>query len=774
MCWADRIRQLDQVAGGRRRRQSRLLVTMAPVLCLAAFQGQAWATDYYWICGTNSWCTPSCWNPTGIPTGDNGAFIDNGGTATIATGCSPNVRYLYLGSAAGTSGHVLQTGSTATIENIYDGYRGSGTYTLNGGTLRVDWLQMGDYTGSTGSFTQAAGATVEGYDPPADPYVEYLRIGVGTDCNGTYTMNGGTLRVWHARVGYDPGCNGTITQNGGTVYNEKDGGAYLRLAVGYTNSGVPGRGTYTMNNDATLYTTKIETYSGVATFNQNDFANVIITEALSLVGSQDDDGPALATYKLESGYLSADIEYVGYVDGGPGSAATFNHAMGGTNEVNYLYLGYGVGANGTYNIPILADAHVRAGELHVGVDGHGFLNIGDPECHITISQRLSLGADCELHVAPEEPRCSIWMNGASFENHCSSEAALVDLIQLKLTFGCEETVVSDFEVAGEDKGCANLDNNFALGHLRIGAADVAHVRLVDNIDNGNRNGVGGSAEALYVADLTLQAGSTLDLNGLHLYCENLIDDSGTVLNGTIMVLGPPTITGQPEDQTACVGESAAFCVVAGGTPPFDYQWRRGTTPLYDGGNITGANTATLIIDPVAPADAASNYNCVVTNACGSATSGNASLTVNTPVAITAHPVSQTACVGGSVSFAVTATGTLPLEYQWWKNGIEIPGAEQNNYTIDTVELDDAGDYHVVVTNDCGDAISDTATLTVCPSIPGDLDHDCDVDLQDLASLLANYAMPSGASYEDGDLDGDGDVDLSDLAGLLGHYGEAGC
>ena len=56
--------------------------------------------------------------------------------------------------------------------------------------------------------------------------------------------------------------------------------------------------------------------------------------------------------------------------------------------------------------------------------------------------------------------------------------------------------------------------------------------------------------------------------------------------------------------------------------------------------------------------------------------------------------------------------------------------------------------------------------------PGDLDGDGDVDLSDLAQLLAHYGTTSGAQYEDGDLDGDGDVDLSDLAALLANYGTA--
>ena len=53
---------------------------------------------------------------------------------------------------------------------------------------------------------------------------------------------------------------------------------------------------------------------------------------------------------------------------------------------------------------------------------------------------------------------------------------------------------------------------------------------------------------------------------------------------------------------------------------------------------------------------------------------------------------------------------------------------------------------------------------------GDLDGDGDIDLSDLAQLLANYGITSGAEYEDGDLDGDGDVDLGDLAALLAVYG----
>jgi hypothetical protein len=56
-----------------------------------------------------------------------------------------------------------------------------------------------------------------------------------------------------------------------------------------------------------------------------------------------------------------------------------------------------------------------------------------------------------------------------------------------------------------------------------------------------------------------------------------------------------------------------------------------------------------------------------------------------------------------------------------------------------------------------------------PDCPEDLNGDGEIDLSDLAILLANYGM-TGAAPEDGDLDGDGDVDLTDLSALLAVYG----
>jgi len=58
-----------------------------------------------------------------------------------------------------------------------------------------------------------------------------------------------------------------------------------------------------------------------------------------------------------------------------------------------------------------------------------------------------------------------------------------------------------------------------------------------------------------------------------------------------------------------------------------------------------------------------------------------------------------------------------------------------------------------------------------PPCHGDLDGDRDVDLDDLAVLLAHYGMSEGANGADGDMDCDGDIQIADLAEFLGAYGD---
>ena len=106
-----------------------------------------------------------------------------------------------------------------------------------------------------------------------------------------------------------------------------------------------------------------------------------------------------------------------------------------------------------------------------------------------------------------------------------------------------------------------------------------------------------------------------------------------------------------------------------------------------------------------------------------------SITVNMPSSCApftmTEPMNQTACIGGSASFSVTATG-IGLNYQWRKgnvnlvNGGSISGANSNTLTINPVSaLDAATNYNVIITGDFLPAdTSNNASLIInaAPSI----------------------------------------------------------
>ena len=104
----------------------------------------------------------------------------------------------------------------------------------------------------------------------------------------------------------------------------------------------------------------------------------------------------------------------------------------------------------------------------------------------------------------------------------------------------------------------------------------------------------------------------------------------------------------------------------------------------------------------------------VTNPAGSDTSAGAVLLVipNAPPTITTQPQSQTTPVGSNVSFTVSATGTVPLTYQWSLNGSNVVGATASAYSIPSAQTSMAGGYAVVVTNIYGSVTSAVANLIV--------------------------------------------------------------
>lgn len=108
-----------------------------------------------------------------------------------------------------------------------------------------------------------------------------------------------------------------------------------------------------------------------------------------------------------------------------------------------------------------------------------------------------------------------------------------------------------------------------------------------------------------------------------------IDSSAAVLTVTAAAVAPSIVT-QPASQTVAPAAPVTFSVVAGGSSPLSYQWRR------NGVAISGATSASYTFTP-AGTDNGALYSVVVTNAAGTITSSSAAATITSTVVGASDP-----------------------------------------------------------------------------------------------------------------------------------------
>jgi alpha-tubulin suppressor-like RCC1 family protein len=195
---------------------------------------------------------------------------------------------------------------------------------------------------------------------------------------------------------------------------------------------------------------------------------------------------------------------------------------------------------------------------------------------------------------------------------------------------------------------------------------------------------------------------------------------------------PPTISVQPTNQFAIVGETTSFSVNATGAPPLVYQWYFNSNSISIGVNATAAS-AMFSLTNVQGADAGF-YHAIITNGFGGITSVVASLTVSntngivffpngtsvtngSPPVITQQPSNHVAFTNETAVFGVVATGSGTLLYQWRFNDNPLVSstnliATNATLVITNVQVNNDGFYDVVVRNNLGVTTSAPVRLRV--------------------------------------------------------------
>ncbi len=155
----------------------------------------------------------------------------------------------------------------------------------------------------------------------------------------------------------------------------------------------------------------------------------------------------------------------------------------------------------------------------------------------------------------------------------------------------------------------------------------------------------------------------------------------------------PSITQiQPSSLTTNQGATVQFTVTASGTPPLTYQW-------YDpNNNLLGSTSNVLILSNVQQSQAG-QYTVVVNGGYGNPASATASLTIDVgppEITVDLQPTNITAYVGDPITYSVIASGSTPMAFQWYKDGVAVNNATNSTYTFPA--LLGTNTYYVSITN----------------------------------------------------------------------------
>ena len=214
-------------------------------------------------------------------------------------------------------------------------------------------------------------------------------------------------------------------------------------------------------------------------------------------------------------------------------------------------------------------------------------------------------------------------------------------------------------------------------------------------------------------------------------------NSGGYALGTNFALAGRTglqITLQPVDRISLAGQTNTFTVAAVGTGTIRYQWRR------DGVDLLNATSATLTITNSQLANQGV-YTALVSDDLESLLSNPALLAIVARPTYTLHPIAQTVVEGGTVSFSVAASGSVPMNFRWrsnsvtflpavppftnsttyFNNGLIVPGPTHSTLILTNVGTQYNGAaFSAVVTNIAGSA---TGVRTVVLTVLADTDRD---------------------------------------------------
>lgn len=173
------------------------------------------------------------------------------------------------------------------------------------------------------------------------------------------------------------------------------------------------------------------------------------------------------------------------------------------------------------------------------------------------------------------------------------------------------------------------------------------------------------------------------------------------------------ISTQPTNVAALPGGSASFSVGVQGMLSPSYQWYQ------NGSRIPGSTNATLLMTNISGAMNGDPFYAVVSGSGTNLMSTTASLTVLT-LSASVTPLNPVVTNGSTVVFtAITDRAVGPLNYQWLRDGTNVPGQTGPVLTLTNLPIAESGHAYSFVVHDAfTQAVSAPSSLEVASFVIG--------------------------------------------------------
>ena len=300
-----------------------------------------------------------------------------------------------------------------------------------------------------------------------------------------------------------------------------------------------------------------------------------------------------------------------------------------------------------------------ASEIHE----HFYFCYASNECGSVRTDTVFVNVNQHITVYPSLPSSFIACSGAD-----TSLSVINNIYEGSLSLDADEFDDAGVTFAWHRQGSSEI----------ISAEPVLHFASLQDSDNG-----------YYVCDVTNSCGTTTE---------------GPIF---VSVLDSPVITVQPQDIDVCTGGPAFSISLTAEGDNLRYSW-------YRDGVYIGNNAPSYTAPTVAP-EYGGLYNCVVASelGCPTAYSDTIVVSVGTTPAITWQPTPavMAICEGSEYALRMRATGD-GIHYQWYNNGVAIPGQTTDSLHIAHVTRNNSGDFYCIVSNACADIQTEHAHLTV--------------------------------------------------------------